>query len=112
MLRQSYTAVVERAQPLNEEFSTEPYEAGWAHEAVIFFKVREGLNEGMEINARVQISPDGVDWVDEGTTFPTIRGQELCFTKVTNFGNWLRVSGRVSDPGVDVRASVYIALKE
>lgn len=111
-MRQSYTAVVERAEPLNTEFATEPYEAGWAHEAVIFFKVRNGLGEGDEIQARVQISPDGIEWVDEGTAFPTIGANALSFVKVTNFGNWLRVAGRVGDPSANVRASVYMALKE
>lgn len=111
MLNQSYTAVVERVHPLKEEFATEPYEAGWAREAVIFIKVREELDEEIEVHARVQISPDGIEWVDEGTVFSAIREKGLYFVKVTNFGNWLRVSGHVSKSEVQVKALVYITLK-
>ncbi|MBI4587297.1 MAG: hypothetical protein HY725_00540 [Candidatus Rokubacteria bacterium] len=111
-MRQSYTAVVERANPLSGEFATEPYETGWAREAVIFVKVREEPGDNVELRARVQISPDGIDWVDEGTTFPAIRRRGVYFVKVSNFGNWLRLAGRVTDPGAKIRALVYIALKE
>ena len=112
MLRQSYTAVVERAERLRDQFSTEPYEAGWASEAVIFIKVIETMDPSAEIRAGVQISPDGVDWVDEGTTFSVIRQEGLYFVKVAHFGNWLRVSGHVSGAADGVRALVYVVLKE
>lgn len=112
MLNQSYTAVIERAQPLSGEFESEPYEAGWAREALVFLKVREGLSDGGEIQARIQISPDGIDWVDEGAVLPAVRDGELSFAKVTNFGNWLRVAGQVDDQAAVARASIYIALKE
>ncbi len=111
VLRRCYTAVVERAEPLEGEFFTEPYEAGWAQEALIFIRVREDLGSGLEIHAGVQISPDGIDWVDEGTIFPSIRQKGTYFVKVSNFGNWLRVAGRISDPEVQVRTSIYIVLK-
>lgn len=111
MLRQSYTAVVERAVPLQGAFATEPYEVGWAHEAVIFFKVRADQDEQSALQARVQLSPDGIDWVDEGTVFPTMRGPGLWFVQLTNFGNWLRIVGRVGDPDVQIKALISIALK-
>jgi len=112
MLRQSYTAVVERANPFTSEFATEPYEAGWASEAVIFIKIRDPINVSLRIEARVQISPDGIDWVDEGTSFPAIVHQGSHFVKVTNFGNWLRVAGRINVPETPVAATVYMVLKE
>ena len=107
MLRQSYTAVVERAHPLCGEFSTEPYEAGWAREALVFFKVRDGFSHGAEVHARIQISPDGIDWVDEGTVLPVIRGKGLYFAKVTNFGNWLRVATGERSAGPDQGAGLH-----
>ena len=110
VLRRCYTAVVERAEPLKGEFFTEPYEAGWAREALIFIRVRGGLGGGLKIRARVQISPDGIDWVNEGTIFPSIRQKGTYFVKVSNFGNWLRVAGRIGDPDARVRTSVYIVL--
>ena len=112
MLRHSYTAVVERANPLKGDFATEPYEAGWARESLVFIKVRDKMDDGSEIRARVQISPDGIEWVDEGAAFPVIRDKGVYFVKVTNFGNWLRVAGRVIGTDAQVKALVYVVLKE
>ncbi|HBY97923.1 MAG TPA: hypothetical protein DEP84_28950 [Chloroflexi bacterium] len=104
--------MVERAQPLRGEFSTEPYEAGWASEALIFIKVREAMGSGQTLEAWVQISPDGIDWVDEGTQFPAIGAKGLYCVKLKHFGNWLRVAGRVGGSDNPVKATVYVALKE
>ena len=112
MLPQSYTAVVERAYPLTGEFATEPYEAGWAREALIFVRVREETEGEPVVRARVQISPDGMHWVDEGTSLPPVHGPGTCFAKVAHFGNWLRVVGNVEPEGALCKALVYICLKE
>jgi len=111
MINQSYTAVVERAQGLSGAFNTEPYEAAWAHEAVVFFKVL-GLSDGGSFSARVQISPDGVDWADEGTALEPVSEAGLNFVRLTNFGGWLRMACEVRDEGATVDLVVYIALKE
>ena len=42
MPRQVYTAVVERNVTWEGAFATEPYEAGWAAEALIFIRVLSG----------------------------------------------------------------------
>lgn len=112
MVLQSYTAVVERAQPLVGEFATEPYEAGWAREALIFIRIREDTDGAPTVRARVQISPDGLHWVDEGTEFPVIEQPGLHCVRVREFGNWLRIAGRVDPPGTEAKALVYITLKE
>ena len=111
MVSQSYTAVVERAQGLKGVFATEPYEAGWAHEAIIYIKVLR-LTGGGRIEARLQISPDGVDWADEGTAFPTMTDAGLYFVRVDNFGSWLRVAGEVVGADASANVHVYIALKD
>ena len=36
MLRESYTAIVERSVALKGSLATEPYECGWAGEAIFF----------------------------------------------------------------------------
>ena len=110
-MNQSYTAVVERATGLEGSFATEPYEVGWAREAVLFLKVLR-LTEGGRLAARVQISPDGVDWVDEGAVFAPVSGPGTHFVKLTNFGSWLRVAGDVQGSGAAADVVVYIALKE
>ena len=38
-MRRSYTAVVARNEPLAGEWATEPYEAGWATEALFFVRL-------------------------------------------------------------------------
>ena len=112
MVLQSYTAVVERSKPLSGDFATEPYEAAWAREALIFIRIREDTEGSPTVRARVQISPDGLHWVDEGTEFPAIERPGVYFVRVREFGSWLRVAGRVDPGGAEAKALVYIALKE
>ena len=111
MINQSYTAVVERAEGLEGPFTTEPYEAGWAHEAVVFIKVLR-LTAGGRITARVQISPDGVEWANEGASFELINGPGLYFVRLSNFGSWLRVAGAVHTSEASADVTISIALKE
>src|SRR4051794_33857596 len=132
-MRRSYTAVIERGEPLAGEWATEPYEVGWATEALFFVRVLDGPPD-TRLDARVQLSPDGIHWLDEGTTLPALR-DGMAFVRVRAFGNWLRLAGTVSDDGgnrgdrVDhgkpggqdarsdtrdpaLRALIYLALKE
>lgn len=110
-MRETYTAVIERAQPVQSSFESEPYETGWAGEVTVFVKVRDGLSEDQALHARVQISPDGIDWVDFGVDLPAIKGQGMTFVTVTGFGNWMRVAGNVDDPTAKLHLSIYLALK-
>ena len=112
MVLQSYTAVVERCRPLKAEFASEPYEVGWAREALVFLRYREETEGTPTVRARVQISPDGIQWVDEGTSRPSLDHPGLCFARVTHFGNWLRIAGEVEPAGAECKALVYITLKE
>ena len=69
MLPENITAVVARNERWTGEAATEPYEAGWAREAVIFVRALKAP-EGAPPLARVEISPDGMRWVPEGTEAP------------------------------------------
>jgi hypothetical protein len=110
MVNQSFTAVVERAEGLSGTFATEPYEVGWAREAVVFLKVFR-MTAGGLLEARAQISPDGIDWVDEGSSFSPATGSGLDFVKLTNFGSWVRIVGDVQGSGATADVVVYVALK-
>jgi hypothetical protein len=111
-MRRSYTAVIERGEWLTGEWATEPYEAGWASEALVFARLLEGPAEA-QLMARAQLSPDGIHWVDEGSVLPAVStAQPLAFLRLREFGNWLRLAGQVSQEGVKVRVLVYVALKE
>ena len=118
-MRRSHTAVVERGEPLSGEWATEPYEAGWAAEALVFVRVLEAP-PGVGLEARVQLSPDGMHWLDEGTTFTELNAaRPLGFARLREFGNWLRLAGSTGSQGApsapsgaQVRALIYIVLKE
>ena len=69
MIRHSLSAVVARNEPWSGKIATEPYEAGWAEEAVFFVRALSASKVPSSVKARVQISPDGMNWVDEGTRF-------------------------------------------
>lgn len=110
-LPQSHTAVLERHAPFKGEWATEPYETAWAREAIWFVRIEE-LPEGAGLEARAQISADGIVWNDEGTRFEPMREKGQWFIRLTHFGGWLRLAGRVSgadDPEVVV--TIQLALK-
>ena len=113
-LRRSFTAIVERNVLWQGEFATEPYEAAWASEAIFFVRALD-VNPSGEAGcytAAVQLSADGIHWVDEGTCFELPRKKdEVTFCIVTHFGGWLRLSGRI-EPGDGIKVLVSLTLKE
>jgi hypothetical protein len=111
MLRESQSAVVARNEEWRGAVATEPYEAGWAVEAIFFVRALgvAGAAEGAE--ARVQISPDGMHWADEGTRFPLpTRLDEVAFARVREFGTWLRIAADLPE-GYAIKTLVTISLK-
>jgi len=110
MVRQSYTAVVERNHVWQGSFATEPYEVGWAGEAIFFVRLLEGRTELRGLPIRVQVSPDGIHWCDEGAVL-TLSGAEVNFVRVSHFGNWLRLAGTWPD-GAAGKVIATLALKE
>jgi hypothetical protein len=129
-MRQSFTAVIERNITWQGDFAVEPYEVAWATEAIYFVRALDSDNMPAGVLARVQISPDGIRWCDEGTTFdlPTTSLPEsvpdtssdeasgtpssaLTFGKVNHFGGWLRLVGKLPD-AAKLTVIVYLTLKE
>ena len=110
MVRQSYTAIVERNQEFAGTFTTEPYECGWAGEAIFYVRKLDTQGEVSGTPVQVQISPDGMRWCDEGTTL-TLTDREVDFCKVKHFGNWLRLQGDLPQ-GVLLKVIVALCLKE
>jgi hypothetical protein len=92
MLRESQTAIVTRNETWTGAAASEPYEAGWAQEAVIFVRALKAA-KGAPGKVRVEISPDGMRWVPEGTVFKLPKKtDEVTFARVAHFGNWLRIA--------------------
>ena len=110
-LRRSYTAIVERNVLWSGDFATEPYEAAWASEAIFFVRALD-VSAGFEGSARVQISADGFNWVDEGTVLDLpAENDAVTFCKVRHFGGWLRIAGTLA-PNNKVMVLVSLVLKE
>lgn len=110
-VRRSYTAIVERNIIWEGDFASEPYEAAWASEAIFFVRALGAFNIA-KATARVQISADGIHWADEGTTIdlPNVK-DAVTFCKVSHFGGWLRLSGKL-EAGQKIGVLVSLALKE
>jgi hypothetical protein len=109
MLRRSFTATVTRNELWEGEAATEPYEASWATEAIFFVRALEA--SGHAGRARIQISPDGIHWCDEGTLLPLPTAPGLTFCRIRHFGGWLRAVGNLPD-GASLKVIVYLVLKE
>jgi hypothetical protein len=107
-LRESTTAVIVRGERVGEGFASEPYEAGWASEAVIFL---EGMDSGAPCSVRVQISPDGMHWADEGTILAVPERGAVSFGRISHFGNWLRLRAGDFPQGAERRVMATLHLK-
>jgi hypothetical protein len=103
-------SAVERRIIVNNDFASHPMEAGWASEA-IFFLIVEEMSDNTDLNASVQISADGINWIDEGSTFPKIDKPGHYFAKATCFGNWLRVNAKLNGSNPQMKVSVHLHLK-
>ncbi|MYD93415.1 MAG: hypothetical protein F4Y02_06940 [Chloroflexi bacterium] len=96
MIRRSHIAVVERNAWWRGDFEVEPYEAGWALEAIGFLHVLETEGESPGIDLRVQISSDGIHWADHGAALRGSLDPGVHFVSVAHFGSWLRVVGHTT----------------
>ncbi|ASR35255.1 hypothetical protein BAY61_09930 [Prauserella marina] len=109
-MKNFYTSVVELRQRFDDVVETHPYECGWADEAIFFVETHD-LAPGTALTLRVQVSPDGIRWLDEGTELE-LTG--TAFVRVGHFGGFLRLAGTAVDgegQPVPVTVSVRLALK-
>jgi len=107
MLRENFTAILARNEDWTGTAATEPYEAGWAREAVLFLRALKAPR-GAQPEAVVEMSPDGMHWVAEGTrmAMPTEK-DGIAVARVAHFGNWLRVR---ADFGEGCGSTVLVTL--
>ena len=111
-MRQSQTAIIERNIAWQGAFETEPYEAAWASEAIFFVRTLDVVGRLDDVTVRVQISPDGIRWCDEGTVVSlSDQVDGVTFGKVSHFGTFLRFVGELPE-GVTVTVIVALSLKE
>jgi hypothetical protein len=110
MLPENITIVVGRNERWTGSAATEPFEAGWAREAVIFIRALKEP-KGEQPMARVEMSPDGMRWIAEGTeaAMPSYK-DGITALRVKRFGNWLRVAADFP-PGAECTVLVTVHLK-
>lgn len=110
MLPENITAVVARNERWTGDAASEPYEAGWAREAVVFIRALK-QPVGAPPIGRIEISPDGMHWLPEGAEFQ-MPGQKdaIAVVRLTCFGNWLRVATQF-EQGAECTVLVTIHLK-
>lgn len=105
------TSVVELRQTFDATVETHPFEAGWADEAIFYVLIE--AEAPARVDLRVQISPDGIRWIDEGTAV-CLTGSAHDFVRVRHFGGFLRLAGTIHDSAGEPSSSmitVRLALK-
>ena len=110
-MRESITAVVARGDTWTDVAASEPYDVAWASEAVIFLRTLEAEGNPEQARAWVQISPDGIRWVDEGSMLPVPSPGNISSVRIRNFGTYLRVM-TVLPAGASIKALLTLSLKE
>ena len=111
-MRQYMQAVLERERTFTADFQTEPYETAWAGEAIFYIKAHEVEGESPRLLARVQMSADGLDWVDEGTELAPLSEGGVIHARVRHFGGWLRLACRLEGTEPRFTLTIHLILKE
>ena len=110
MLPENITAVVARNERWTGDTASEPYEAGWAREAVFFIRALK-QPVGASPTGWIEISPDGMHWLREGTEFQMPSQKDaIAAARLTCFGNWLRVATQF-EQGAECTVLVTVHLK-
>ncbi|HEV2901378.1 MAG TPA: hypothetical protein VGX71_26760 [Pseudaminobacter sp.] len=110
MLPENITAVIARNERWTGHAASEPYEAGWAREAVFFIRALK-QPVGASPTAWIEMSPDGMHWLREGTEFQMPSQKDaIAAARLACFGNWLRVATQF-EQGAECTVLVTLHLK-
>src|SRR3712207_2717863 len=111
VMRESASVIVARNETWSGHGASEPYEAGWAQEAIVFIRALKPPSLKGTPEARVEVSPGGMRWLPEGTRCPLpSAADEPTFARVRHFGSWLRVAADL-EPGDEITVLVTLQLK-
>jgi hypothetical protein len=99
---------VERNVEWPEEFAAQPYDAGWASEALFSYALRgpppSGVGAGADLPGRHDVSDESATLLLGGDAAQTC-------ARVRHCGGWLRLAGRLP-PGDSAAVTVCLVLKE
>lgn len=110
-MRQFHTAVLDTFHEITPDYATEPFETAWASEATFFVRAEVASANTGDITFAVELSPDGITWVDEGGRLVLPQGEQLAFVRIRHFGGWLRL--RYLEGALEEnQTTVYLVLKE
>lgn len=110
MLPENLTAIVARNESWTGQSATEPYEGGWAKEAIVFVRALK-QPKGRLPQARIEISADGMHWAAEGSVFDLPSSKDaVSFQRVAHFGNFLRIAADLP-AGSEITVLVSLHLK-
>jgi hypothetical protein len=111
-MRQSQSAVLERGAELQGVLETEPFETAWAGEARWFVQFLRPA-PGSTVDIRVQISPDGLQWIDhESLSAVQSEAVGLLSIPVERFGHWLRLRIEQTSGEASPLLRIHLELKE
>jgi len=104
-MQQTNTSVVARRIVIDGDFASQPYEAGWASEVVVFVQV-EG--DHPELALATEISPDGINWIRRGEVVTLSADATIAELSLSRFGNWVRVTATGATPETTARILIHI----
>ncbi|MDQ0614441.1 hypothetical protein QF046_002082 [Microbacterium sp. W4I4] len=111
-MRQSQSAVMERGVDLHSVHETEPFEVAWAGEARWYVQFLRPA-PGSRVEFRVQISPDGLTWIDHDGVEPVAsEAVGMLSIPVTGIGHWLRLRSEQTTGDEAPMLRIYLELKE
>jgi len=100
-LRHSQIAPMVLHQELyNGPYESESIEAAWASEAIAFVYVSD-IQPDASLNLRVQVSGNGIQWINFGPQFDIITQNGGYFLQLKHFGTFLRLAGEVKGAKTD-----------
>jgi hypothetical protein len=106
-----HTIVLERLKDFTGDFVTEPYEVGWAREAIFIVRVHSINPANTALRASPLLSADGIEWMDEGSAFKPITAPGNYFLRLSHFGGWLQLRGNFEGQAVKSRLTIQLVLK-
>jgi hypothetical protein len=111
-MRQFQTHVLDFKFAYESSFATEPFECGWASEAIFFVRIEEIAGTDTAVTLYADISVDGVHWTAEGATLGPLARTGDYFFRVRHFGGFIRMRGEVAGTAPRIQFTNNLVLKE